>query len=711
MSDELTPPSRWPLWVAGAAAVVWLGITFAAMLPLLPGLSLPPATTEALIAAGVALNFAAPLAVIWLVAMRLRDGRRRQQELAELTAAKAEFASTRLSDTSEAIAAAEMRLSDLAGQLAAMARPVERQHAALVATLTELQAATTALTSAADRTEAATRTLGSETPAATAAAQALAARLEAAHALVTETGNASIALVADLAARLADARARSEELGAAGVARIAAIESATGAACSALAEPLALLSQGVDTALERTRSAIDETRAGVETQASALLASTGAARNTLLDIGGEAAATVDARLAALTRQLEAVEATLASHGKRATTLVEEMDARIRAFDETLASSSTTARELMSALESRLVATRESLEALAARLNSGDAALEALNARLQDLDGGAASLFGRIEDSVPAAHPGLDDLSARINRIHDEASAMTTPVTLATEIMDNAENRLVGATAALDAAAIALTARLESAESTITAITRTAEDDALNASTTLLDAFSRIREMAAQAAGTMRETLSGVVAEAEAALDQAGSSKAETAFGAPVRAAIAALEAQHQAAATAAQTAAERVTNRIIALTQTVQQVETHFDKRQTALDIRLRSDLAHRASKLIAGLHDQAIDLTRLLALDITDEDYQAWLAGDRSRFLRTLARSAEGENSRLISRHLAHDPVFATEATRFVEGFEALLGHVSDDPMGRALAATLLASDPGRLYMLLSGQQADQSA
>jgi chromosome segregation ATPase len=702
MEPDQTNSPRWPYVVAGLASLLWLLLAVAAMSPLLAA-DLPPAFQPVAMAAGILLNFVAPLAILWLVATRLYDNRARREAQAAMLAEQSRLACERIDLGAAALASLETRLGDLAGQLTAMAKPVERQHQALGLSLVGLEAVTTGLDAAARRTEAAANTLGAETPAATAAAEQLAELLDRSREALAGQMAEADALLARLAERLAAARAEASATGTDAAAHINALTAATTAAQAALGAPLEALNEGVDAALGRTTAALDASREGVNAQTDAMLASVEQARTSIDEIGGEAARAIAARLAELGDTLASLAASLDAQSDRATALVERLAVHVRGFDDQLVESTRTGSASLLTLSEGLDTARTALVAMDEPVAAKDSALAALNARLTELDARAGQLFGQIGEQLPAIQPGLDGLGQQLARLHEDTSALSTPIEAGADTLNSAQSRLEAAAAALDAATAQLADQLAGAEASVTSLTRTTEDQALAAAAQLIDSFGRVREVANQAAGTMRETLSGVVAEAEAALDRAGTTRAETAFGTPIRSELAALEAAQTRAAAAAQAAVERVSDRLLNLTRTVSEVETHFDKRETALDVRDRMNLVKRATSLLGALQAQSIDLARLLSLDIEDADYEAWLQGDRSRFVRQLAQGLENGTGRAISRHLAHDAAFRVEAARYAEDFESLIAHVMQDKQGRTLAATLLASDPGKLYIALA--------
>ena len=702
MEDAAPERPRWPYFVAGAASLLWLALAFFAMSPLLP-LRLAPELEPFAVAAGILLNFIAPVAILWLVGSRLRDNGANRAAALALMSEHSRQMETRLERGAEAIATLETRLSDLTGQLTAMAKPVERQHQALSASLQGLGEAVATLDTVATRTEAATARLGQEAPAATAAAQNLARLLDQSQATLAGQIQTAEALIAGLAAKLAEARIEAGGTAAEAETRIAAITAAVAAAHESLSRPLASLSQGVDDALVRTAQAVDATREGVQAQTNAMLASVDQARTTIDLIAGESARAIAARLAQLTETLGAIDASLGAQAARAGQLINAIAAQFDALDAQLATSADQGRQALAALGAGLNETGDALSGLEGPVSQTRAGLDALLAQLTAMDNASGEVFGQLDERVPQGRAGLDDLAQRLSRLEAATQIITPSIDAASDSVTEARSRLETAAAALDSAAEALGERLGSAEARLKAITRSAEDEALAASGQLIEIFGRVREIANQSAGTMRETLAGVVAEAEAALDRAGTSRASTAFGTPIRSELAALESAQTRAADAAQKAAERIAQRLLQFTSTVAEVETHFDKRQTELEIRDRMDLVKRATKLLTSLQDQSIDLARLLGMNIDDKAYDQWLSGDRSRFLRYLAQGLEDGVGRAIVRHMAHDAAFRTEATRYIEDFEALVAHVMQDRQGRTLASTLLASDPGKLYIALA--------
>jgi hypothetical protein len=144
----------------------------------------------------------------------------------------------------------------------------------------------------------------------------------------------------------------------------------------------------------------------------------------------------------------------------------------------------------------------------------------------------------------------------------------------------------------------------------------------------------------------------------------------------------------------------------LALTRTIAEVETHIDAVETRAEMRARNALGRRANSLIDSLQSSAVDMAQLLDFDIDDKTWADFAAGDRSAIARRLATGLDRGSGRLFLRHYTHDQDFRTEASRFLNEFEAMVTEIVPERGGEALGATLLSSTLGKLYLAL-GQAA----
>lgn len=707
-SYDLPPPRRWPLLLAGLATALWLVLAIIALLPLLPGLVLPAALLAVARPAAGVLALSAPLALIWFVAMQLRDRSGSRAARTALMAEHSALTAQRLDRGAEALATLENRLAALTDRIDAVAAPVERQHDSLHQTITRLETSAAQLLKAGEYTEVAADTLGRATPEAIARAEALTSLLSNAEAelgrQLAEADRLLAALRAGAEAAQAQARATTEE-----TARgLATIDEASRRAQEAMGTPLRLLVDNTDSALARTAAAMDATREGVHAQTNALLASVDQARVTLDHIGGEAARQIKARLDEMLSTAGEIGAMLEANANGARAVMDDINRSFSVLDVKLANSANTGNATLDAIAARMTEARDAIHRLGEPIAATEAALAGVEQRLALVGRSADDTLGALGTALPAALPQIESMAVRLSELHDRADQLSLPLSAGGDSIAHAQAQLDRAREALDAAAVQLGAELTTARNALSDIESLTGSTSLAASSQLIEVFGRVKDIANQTAGTMRETLSNVVAEAEAALDQAGAARAELAFGAPIRAKLVEVEALHERVAEAAQAASERVTKRLLALTETVADVEARIDEADTRFEIRARNTLAARSQKLILSLNAAAIDMASLLAFNMEDTVYDNYLKGDRSIFARRIVEELDVGGTRAIARHFQHDPEFRQQAVRYMDEFEALIAQVLPDREGRSLAVTLLSSTLGKLYIAI-GQAVDR--
>jgi predicted nucleic acid-binding Zn-ribbon protein len=701
--DNLPPLDKRPFAFALLASLLWL-VALAAYgtATFIPALAISPALRSIGIVAGMTLALSAPLALIWLTAAQLRARSGIRAQRTALIAQHADFTDRKLEKSGYALTLLEDRMTALASRIEAIATPVEAQHDALTAATTKLEAMSARLTDVSVQTEKATAALGAATPAAIAQAERLSSLLATGMAdlrsQLAETQTLLETLHSGTAAADEASRAAAEAVSA----RVEALVAASNNAQAAIAAPLAQLVEGVDTAFARTARAMDTTRDGVHAQTNAMLASVEQARVTLDHIGGEAARQVDTRLATLLSTAATLGSEIETQAARAQALIDDVSKGFTILDAKLGNSAATGTSTLDTITERMNEARDAIFRLGEPISATETALGTVEARLSSLGDAAATTFGSLDVALPAALPRLEDMAIRLSELHDRADQLSLPLQSGGDSITAAQAQLDRARASLETAAVQLGQELVTARDALTEIDTMTGSTSLAASSQLIDVFARVREIANQTAGTMRETLSNVVAEAEAALDQAGSQRAELAFGAPIRASIAEVEVLQERVAAAGQAAAERVTQRLLGLTETVAKVESRIDEVDTRYEIRARNTLSKRASDLVSSMQSGAIDIAGLLAFEIEDTAWDNYLAGDKSIFARRIVERIDAGGTRALARHFDHDAEFRTQATHYIEEFEALIAHVLPDREGHALATTLLSSHIGKLYIAL---------
>ncbi len=523
------------------------------------------------------------------------------------------------------------------------------------------------------------------------------------------------------------------------------------AGVEALERRLAALRDAQESAAEAARGRAEAASAALMAQAAELQAGQAEAARAAEAGGRQLVETMDARLAQLrVRQAEAMQAVardaaadmgeiearlgLLSERQRAATaeLGAEAAAGVSAAEGRLAELRERQLELsrsfgvqlaegMAALDSELAGLRQSAEGRLAESRArvaetladvgllGDALAErqATTAALRTEIG---TLRPMLDDVAADAEERLPAIGAAIDGVSDRSRSMLGELEQMRERIESQAALLRDSAAAFerDHASIVglsemLAGHFTEARAIVGDIHASTEQTAIAAASRMVENVVQVRQSVNATSAEIRALLAEVVAEAEKALDEFASTKAEQNFGAPIRLQIAALEDAAGRASEAASAASERVSVRLVELMRTVAETEARVDEVDTRMDVRARDTLVARSMRLIDSLTAESIDVARLLAVDVGDTAWDRYLKGDRSLFARTTVRLADKETARKIARHFAHDEPFREEAARYCDQFEMLIRRVLKDPDGDAFALVLLSSDIGKLYVLIA--------
>ncbi len=352
---------------------------------------------------------------------------------------------------------------------------------------------------------------------------------------------------------------------------------------------------------------------------------------------------------------------------------------------------------------RIARTIEEIDGVGAALSAGQDATAVLEAQV-------ARLLPMLDTFTSATDAKLPELEASFDMATDKGRSMIAQLDDLRERIDSQVAILRDSAAAFERdheAVVGLSETLaghfSEARGIVGEIQASTEQTAIAAASRMVENVMQVRQSVNATAAEIRGLLSDVVAEAEQSLDNFASTKAEAAFGAPIRLQIASLEDAAVRAAEAANGASERVSTRLVELMRTISETEARIDEVDTRMDVRARDTLAARSIKLVDSLNSASVDVARLLAVDAGDDAWDRYLKGDRSLFARTTVRLADKETARRIARHFEHDEPFREEAARYLDQFETLIRRVLKDPDGEALGLVLLSSDIGKLYVLIA--------
>lgn len=679
---------RWPALLLLAGAVMWFGIAGAITVAAVQdyaNLSFDRPRELAITLGTFAMSLLPPLAVAIMAFAFVRRQRPASRVALAAIEARQRAAATATEALSADLAALEATMTRIGDQVDQLRAAAAHEGPGLAASAAALEGSAARLVEGAGEVRAAGATLTAALPQADGRARDLNALLGTSATEANRQLAQIETMLAGLWAASDDAAARHRETTTAAAAQLADLAQLGDRVANSVADKSTAIKAATDVAFEATTAALDTTRAGVDAQTAALLASVDQARVAVEHIGGEAARAMQKRLDRLIEAADELGRSLGEQDARSQAFISTVERSFGVLDAKLANAATSGNATLDTLAIRMQAVRDTVHGLNDPLTDTHHAVTEIEVAVGRLEAAAAAAVASTGTDLPAAHDGVAALADAVGTVRDHLSALAAPVEAADITVARIAAGLVDAQAAAQG--------VETATGTT----------ALAASTQLIEVLGRVREVAATTAGTMRDTLAAVVSEAQEALATAGGDTARTAFGAPIRAELEAVAAASGRAADASQGAADRVSQRLIGLTQTVAAVEARIDEVDTRYEVKLRDNLARRSEDLIASLNSVAIDVSQLLSIDVGDQAWLDYLKGDRGVFTRRAVRLLDATTAKKAERHFEHDAPFREQAVRFITEFETLLKRILPDRDGNALALTILSSDLGKLYVILA--------
>jgi hypothetical protein len=115
------------------------------------------------------------------------------------------------------------------------------------------------------------------------------------------------------------------------------------------------------------------------------------------------------------------------------------------------------------------------------------------------------------------------------------------------------------------------------------------------------------------------------------------------------------------------------------------------------------SDFMQQAGFINERLQSIAVDMNRVLETTISEEDWRRYNKGEVGVFVRKMLGFREKAKLNIVRDKYQRDADFREYVTRYLGEFETLLEQANRLDQGSLLKGTFLASDVGKVYMLLA--------
>ena len=551
-------------------------------------------------------------------------------------------------------------------------------------------------------------------PRAEATARGLSEQLRSIGSQSAEQSESFAGQVSELAERTAHADKLVAEATDRLAARLAEIDSAAGSAKARASEAEASFTGILDALLERTSTTLDEIRAGINVQSEAVAALVDQASAGIGKAGTNASDSLAANVAQANSALEVLSQRVAEQDRASQRMIAEIDRGLALIDERFTQLAAHGDERANRFLESLSRARTELDTMAAQATTQDLAIGAVAERTAALRESIDQLTDGIRDSlgtaIGEAHGSADRLNAAAAALRPEVGWLRDATVEASDLLGatnqqigEQQDRLAALLANVDHGVEGAGSKLAELGSKLANVQQEAADLSAQTAPALVSALVQVREAAAHAAERAREAIEDVIPASAAKLSDETRAALERAIQESIEDRLRGVETIAARAVESARAASDRLTQQMVTLGQSASALEDHIAQTGRREQEKDSEAFARRVSLLIDSMHSAAIDVGKILADEIDDKAWGAYLKGNRGVFTSRAARLIDGSETRAIRAHYENEIEFQQSVNRYIHDFEAMLRRVMAERDGGMIAVTMMSSDMGKLYAALA--------
>ena len=355
-----------------------------------------------------------------------------------------------------------------------------------------------------------------------------------------------------------------------------------------------------------------------------------------------------------------------------------------------------------------------IEQLTQVIGASDLAGGATLGRVAELEARLERLAEAIGDGMPVLIDAIDtrlarldgsagDVAPKLATIADAAEQTSTRVAAAMDDAQQALREAGGLANSIDGHLAGLGGQVTALRGDLAGMSDDASSLADSTAPRLVEALARAHETGRLAADRVRETIGAVIPQAAAKLGEEAAAALDRAVTGTFENKSAALIEAATRSTAATDAAAAAIGERIEKLEAMLSATEARVEESRTAAEQSGDGAFSRRLTAMIEALNSTAIDVTKVLSNEVTDNAWAAYLKGDRGVFARRAVRLIDAGEAREIVRHYEGDAEFRAQVDRYIHDFEAMLRDVLAFRSGTPMGVTLLSSDVGKLYVALA--------
>ena len=525
-------------------------------------------------------------------------------------------------------------------------------------------------------------------------------------------------VLSDLLRRLEDQARAANESTAGAAARLSGqldrIEASAAAADKRIEDAAGSMGRAIDAALAAAAESLDDARQVIASQSAALNAMVEQGQASVNAVGENAIGVLSSRLDELVARVEGIGAGLRGQELAARGLLTQLEQAIGAVEAKFAELGDKGAEHTADLAEHIVALSTHTDAVSRMLGNSSQAADSLLNRIGQLREQADASSATLSDTIPAAlsrirlHAeqslqAIATAGARAENLDETASAMRARLAEAEASLERQRTALADVGGLADSRLTALIDQTRTLDALLAKADTEIRSLSEGASGQLTEALAQVSETAAQAADQARDAFTAAIPRVAQRMSESAARAMSSALADVGKEEIAAIGTASEQAIRAAHLAAEQLTRQIVTIAETATAIEARIEANREDTEAHDDLSFARTATLLIEALNSTAIDVAKIFSNEVTDEEWKAYLRGDRGIFTRRAVRLLDRADTQAVTQRYNEDSEFREQVHRYVHDFEALLRRVMATRDGTPIATTMLSSDTGKLYVALA--------
>jgi hypothetical protein len=411
------------------------------------------------------------------------------------------------------------------------------------------------------------------------------------------------------------------------------VEDAGATAAGQVGEAETSFSSAIESLLDRTSTALDEIRAGVDAQSQAVTALVEQSSVGIGRAGVDASEALGNNVTAANAALETLAQRVAEQERVSQRMVADIDRALGELDQRFTTLADAGDERAGRFLEALGRSRSELEAVGEQSEAQIHSLDDLAQRTERLRDGLDRLSETVREQLGQALQEADSQADRIAQstlsvrpeiewIRDAAIEASSKLEQTGSAIAGQQDRLTGLLAALDDGVGGAENRLESLSAAMSKAQAEAAELTARTGPELVEAMVQVREAAAQAAERAREAISAVIPKSAEDFSQATREALERVIRDSIEDRLSDVEAVAARAVESARSATDRLTGQMLALGQSASALEKHVEKQREDSRAADSEAFARRVALLIDSMHSASIDVGKILSDEVDD---RAW--------------------------------------------------------------------------------------